>query len=190
MEQSTFRGVPRLPGLTNFFERNLRTYVRYRGKAGVWFFSLDAQTLFPVLGGRWMWSLNYVHSRFNVSRTTDSGGDITDYRLKRRRGPWQPGHTHIKWRSLDPLPPAQPGSLEYFLTERYWLFTRRGRGGPDNTGRIMGGEVRHTPWPLRSAELLHLDDTLIAAAGIEVSGRPILHASQHLVVAGYSLRQP
>lgn len=201
MEKTSFRGIPKLPGLANFFECNVRTYARYRGKSGVWFFSLDAQTLLPVLGGRRLWSLNYVYSKFNVSRTETEGAgeaNVTDYRLTRRRGPWRPGHTHVTWRTGDPLPPSQPGSLEHFLTERYWLFTRRGRigerngrhAGPRDAGRIMAGEVRHAPWPLRAAELLHLDDTLIAAAGVKVSGLPILHASRHLVVNGYSLCEP
>lgn len=183
MEHSAFRGIPRLPGLANFYECNVRTYARFRGKAGVWFFSLDAQTLLPVIGGRRLWSLNYVYSVFNVIRTDG----VTDYSLQRRRGPWHAGRTHIKWRSGEVLPQAQPGSLEHFLTERYWLFTRRpSRGGM----RIMAGEVRHKPWPLRSAELLHLDDTLIEAAGVKVSGPPIAYASDHLEVQGYALREP
>ena len=187
MEQNVFRGVPRLPGLANFHECNVRTYVKYRGKAGVWFFSLDAQTLLPVLGGRWLWNLNYVYSRFDVSQTGNGTQRVTDYRLTRRHGPWHAGHSHIKWRTGEPLPTAQPGSLEHFLTERYWLFTRRGRG---TRARILAGEVRHSPWSLREAELLHLDDTLIAAAGVTVSGPPIVHASEYLAVTGYNLDEP
>lgn len=187
MEQNIFRGVPRLPGLANFFECNVRTYVRFRGKSGVWFFSLDAQTLLPVLGGRCMWNLNYVYSRFDVSTAGDLPPGVTDYRLIRRPGPWLPGRTHVTWRVGDPLPASRPGSLEHFLTERYWLFTRRGRG---TRARILAGEVRHDPWPLCAAELLHLDDTLVAAAGVTVSGQPIVYASRHLAVNGYNLRVP
>jgi len=179
MEHSSFRGFPPLPGLTNFFECNVRTYVTLRDKPGVWFFSLDAQTLLPVLGGRWLWSLPYIYSRFNVQRTAST----TDYRLTRRPGPWPAAHTHVTWRYGDFLPPASDSSLEHFLTERYWLFTRR-------RGKILGGRVQHAPWPLRAAELLHLDDTMIAAAGLQVSGPPIIHASERLVVEGYGLCEP
>lgn len=177
MANCSFRRFGWVPGLKDFHECNVRTYATINGKRGVWFFSLDAQTLLPVLGGRWMWSLNYVYSRFSVKRE----GDVTDYSLERRRGPWAQGRTHIKWHSGEVLPASLPGSLEHFLTERYWLFTRR-------RGRIMAGEVRHEPWTLRRAEVLHLDDTLIAAGGVKAQGAPIALASRHLTVDGFGLR--
>lgn len=183
MRGSIFRGVPALPGLADFYECNVRTYVRFRSRPGVWFFSLDAQTLLPVLGGRLLWSLNYILGRFDVERQ----GDVTTYRLTRRRGPWTPGRTHIAWRSGELLrpqgQPPDPQSIEHFLTERYWLFTRR-------RARILAGEVLHAPWPLRKAELLHLDDSLISAAGVRVAGEPLVLASTHLAVEGRSLIDP
>jgi len=182
MEKSRFRGFPPLPGLTNFYECNVRTYARFRGKAGVWFFSLDAQTLLPVLGGRWLWKLNYVYSRFKVARSDD----VIDYQLSRRSGPWPAARTHVKWRVGEPMPTSQPGSLEHFLTERYWLFTQR---GPSDHPKTLAGEVRHEPWLLRRAEVLHLDDTLIAAAGVATLGsqRPVAFASRLLAVDGFAL---
>lgn len=183
MANCSFRGVPRLPGLANFFECNVRTYARYQGLPGVWFFSLDAQTRLPVLGGRRLWSLNYIHSRFQVDRHSGT----THYSLHRRPGPWTPGHTCIRWRIGQPLPTSAPGSLPHFLTERYWLFTRR-------RGRILAGEVRHTPWPLHQAELVHLEDTLIAAAGLppSLAAHPpaSVLASPHIAVEGFALRPP
>ena len=188
MANCRFRGVPRLASTTNFLECNVRTYVRARGVPGVWFFSLDAQTLLPVLGGRWLWSLNYVHSDFEV--THEAG--VTDYRLKRRRGPWPAAHTHIRWRTGEPLarPTAAnalnsdtrgpPADLISFLTDRFWLFTRR-------FGRVRGGRIAHASWPLRSAELLHLDDSTIRAAGLDVRGEPLVLASEHVAVEGYGL---
>lgn len=178
MEQCDFKGVPRLPGTKDFFECNVRTYVKYRGRVGVWFFSLDAQTLLPVLGGRWMWSLNYVHSNFDVSKRDD----VTDYRLTRRAGPWEKGETHVKWRSGELLAESAPGSLEEFLTERYWLFTKR-------WGKIMGGQVQHRKWQLRKAEVLHVKDSLIAAAGLKVEGQPLAWASDNIKVEGRKLEE-
>ena len=180
MEASRFAGVPRLPGLQDFYECNVRTYVRYRGRSGVWFLSLDAERLLPVLGGRWLWSLNYIHSRFRVERSLD--GSHTDYRVRRRRGPWPAAKTHVVWRSGESLPPATVGSIEHFLTERYWLFTRR-------RGRVLGGEVLHRSWPLRQATVEHLDDGLVAAAGLHVSGLPLVWASDLLKVEGAALRE-
>lgn len=179
MANSRFRGVPNLPGLADFYECNVRTYARYRGLAGVWFFSLDAATTPPVIGGRHLWSLNYVHSRFAVTHHDHT----FDYALTRRPGPWAPGSTHVRWTCGKPLSPASPGSLEHFLTERYWLFTKR-------HGRIMAGEVWHEPWPLHTATVHHLDDTLLHAAGLHVTTAPVALASPSIDVLGWKLRDP
>jgi len=179
MTDCAFRGFGWAPGLTNFYECNVRTYVRVGGLSGVWFFSLDAQNLLPVLGGRWKWNLNYIHSRFDISH--DDGGH--DYRLARRRGPWPAGSTSIAWRTGDAIATARPGTLEHFLTERYWLFTHIRRG-------LFAGRIHHDPWPLRSATVERLDDTLIEAAGFPgLTGGPpaSVLASTRIDVAGEPL---
>lgn len=197
MEATRFRGYPPLPGLGSFYECNVRTYVRMPEAddhkerthlpgagaglpgvpgAGVWFMSLDAERLLPVLGGRWLWKLNYVHSRFEVARSGD--GRETDYRLVRRASPSV--GSRIVWRRGEPIEPSRPGSLEYFLTERYWLYTVKG-------GRLMAGRIVHEPWPLRSAELLHLEDGLVRAGGVEVGGDPLAWHSDTLDVIGWKL---
>jgi uncharacterized protein len=181
MADCVFRGfswLPAVAGLRDFYECNVRTYVRLGDRRGVWFLSLDAQTLLPVLGGRWLWSLNYIHSRFEVRREMDT----FDYRLTRRRGPWPIGSTHVRWRIGTPLPASKPGGLAHFLTERYLLFTRR-------RGQIASGRVAHDPWPLHAAELTHLDDRLVRAGGIDPLGEPIVFASPRLVVDGFALQR-
>src|SRR5688572_9834997 len=45
-------GVPAIPGLDAFHECNVRTYVHLNGVPGVWFFSLDATKILPVLTAR------------------------------------------------------------------------------------------------------------------------------------------
>ncbi|GAB5497268.1 MAG: DUF2071 domain-containing protein [Phycisphaerales bacterium] len=176
MTKTSFKSVPPLPGLSQFYECNVRTYVRHGSTSGVWFFSLDAERLLPVLGGRWLWSLNYVHSRFTVTE-----GDRTDYALTRRSSRrWPPGSTRIAWTGGEALPTSKPGSLEHFLTERYYLFTKR-------RGQIMAGRIAHDPWPLRKAELHELDDSLVAAAGIKVEGEPHVMMSDSIDVLGYKL---
>lgn len=180
MEATRFRGYPPLPGLSSFYECNVRTYVRARDSRGrehpgVWFFSLDAERLLPVLGGNWLWSLNYIHSEFTVER--DSSG-ATDYRLARRARRSQT--SSIRWTPGKALPRSEPGTLEHFLTERYWLFTMR-------YGRLLGGRIEHEPWPLRSATVLRLDDTLVRAAGVEVRGEALAWHSDRLEVKGWNL---
>ena len=63
-------------------------------------------------------------------------------------------------------PPSAPGQLDHFLTERYALFV------VDRRGRPRRGRIAHEPWPLRDAELVDLDDGLVAAAGVTVPDEP------------------
>lgn len=178
MEAVHVRGVPsvaeRALRLDHFLECNVRTYARCGDVSGVWFFSLDAERLLPVLGGRWMWGLNYVHSR--MSMRVD--GDRTTYTARRRDGT----SSRIVWRTGASLPPSRPGTLEDFLTNRLELFSVRG-------GRVYAGRVDHAPWPLREASIEVIDDGLVAAAGVHASGAPHLLASDGVDTVGFPLRQ-
>ena len=187
--------VPPIPILApgSFPECNVRTYVRHAERPGVWFMSLDASPLLSVLGARMIWHLNYCWSTFQVRRE----GNRIDYRLQRRRGrarcirgaspAWplpdphgEPAHTHMTWTLGDPIPSAQPGSREHFLTARYSLFSLR-------KNVVLDGKVVHKPWPLRQATLEHLDDSLVNAAGITLDSEPIVFASDGVDTTAYAL---
>jgi uncharacterized protein YqjF (DUF2071 family) len=56
-------------------------------------------------------------------------------------------------------PIAEPTPLEHFVTARWGLHTRA-------YGRTLHLPNWHPRWPLHRAELLHLDDDLVAAAGL------------------------
>src|SRR5690242_14221163 len=55
------RNLPPIPGLSQFPELNLRTYVTLDGKPGVYFFSLDAASLSAVWTARAWFRLPYFH---------------------------------------------------------------------------------------------------------------------------------
>ena len=59
---------------------------------------------------------------------------------------------------------VEPTPLEIWLTARWGAHTRK-------AGRTWWVPNEHGPWPLRSAEIVELDDDLMAAAGVEVAGR-------------------
>jgi len=166
-------GVP-LPGSASMLECNVRTYVTVNGTPGVWFFTLDADGLFAVLGARMGFNLNYRMARMTMHRE----GDRISYTVKRRdhhdrrhiaqRYPINAIDTDSPamkcvWTVGDELPRAQPGALEHFLTERYALFTVNRRQ------RVMMGPIEHGPWTLRAARLAELNDQLVSAAGIDVT---------------------
>src|SRR5579884_1510430 len=61
------RGIPALPVVSRFLELNLRTYVVFDGRPGVFFFSLDAANLSAVVGARFGYLLPYFHAKMAAS---------------------------------------------------------------------------------------------------------------------------
>ena len=78
--------------------------------------------------------------------------------------------------------PAQslPGSLEYFLTERYCLYAI------DPYGRVLVGEIDHPPWPLQRAEGEFERNTMTEDLGVELRGNPLLHYADSIDVKLWS----
>ena len=65
------RFLPAVPGISNFMEMNLRTYVYDRaGVPGVWFYSLDANQPLAVRIARRLFHLPYEHAKMKSSRTS------------------------------------------------------------------------------------------------------------------------
>jgi uncharacterized protein len=135
------RGVPPLPWLSYFLEMNVRTYVHdASGAPGIWFYSLDCNQPFAVWLARMLLGLPYRHARMKARRSADAG---IDYYSKRRR---HDAAARFPYRLGPAGPPAEPGSLEFFLIERYLLFTV-------HQGRLFRAQVHHRPYPLHPATL-------------------------------------
>ena len=151
-------GAPGLPYLGTFAETNVRLYsVDGHGRRGVVFRSLDAERLLPVLTARWAAGLPYLWSRMRIDRV----GDVLTY-TSRRRWPGPRGaHGRIGVRVGERL--ADPGPLARFLTAR-WGLHRPGARGP------VYWPNEHPEWPLHSAELLELYESLLVPAGLPGRG--------------------
>lgn len=161
-------GVPRLPWLSEFPETNVRTYVRdQRGRSGIWFLSLDAARLPAVVTARASYGLPYFWSDMTVRRSAD----LISYRCSRRWPAPRGARCDVDVRFGPPLGERELDEQAHFLTARYRLFTVV-------LGRLAAAEAEHVEWPLHRAELLHLDQTLLPAAGLPApDGQPVLHAS-------------
>lgn len=158
------RFLPELPFVSRFHELNVRTYVHHRGVPGVWFFSLDAARLLPVLGARMLFHLPYHRADMSLA---EADGTVV-YR-SRRLDAARPAEFRATWRAGERLPAAEPGSLEFFLVERYCLYA-------EHRGRIFRARIHHAPWPLRAATVSELASTMFEAAGFEAPrGAPLLH---------------
>jgi uncharacterized protein len=172
-------GLPPLPFVSRFHETNLRTYVHAgRRDPGVWFFSLDAASALAVVGARALLGLPYHRARIAMTfaGSAQDAAPVIDYRLQRRWPGPTPASCAVRYTPRGPVSPAAPGSLEFFLVERYVLYTVA-------RGRLYRGRIHHAPWPLQGAEVPSFEETLLAAAGIaRPDGPPLAHYGREVLV--------
>ncbi len=157
--------LPPVPWISYFLEMNVRTYVSdRRGRPGVWFYSLDCNRPPAVWIARAFFHLPYEHA-WMKSRVR--GGEVA-YE-SRRLGDGRPAR--FEYAAAGPPESAEPGSLEFFLAERYRLFAHRRRDG-----RILSGQVHHTPYPLSPANVKAWDARPLILDGFPDPGRAPDHA--------------
>jgi hypothetical protein len=151
-------GVPAAPWFSNFNEINVRTYVSYGGKPGVYFFSLDASNLSAVWGARIFYRLPYWQASMKVS---GKGGMKIDYESKRQHGP-KPAELKCSYAAAGARTfHARPGSLEHFVTERYCLYTATRK-------RLYRGEIHHLPWDLQEVQVEVKQNTMAQPTGLQL----------------------
>ena len=169
---------PALPGVSSFFQINVRTYVTHHGDPGIWFFSLDASNQMAVWLARTVYHLPY----FRASIETKQDNLRFLFQCQRLGKAGKGVGFRAEWQSGPPIGRIRPGSLAWFLTERYRLFTK-------TKGQIQTGEIRHEPWQLRSASLEEYESTLLSDIGLpEPSQAPVLYHSDELAVDFWPLR--
>lgn len=174
--------APPLPGSNNFHETNVRTYVHRAGRdPGVWFFSLDAASIWAVLAARWIWHLPYHHARMSLEK----GDGLVRYESTRNWPKPLPGTCRVIVRPVGEPRASHVGSLEHFLAERYFLYTTA------RDGSLRRGTVHHTPYPLQPAEVIEVDETLIAAGGVErpAGPPPLAHYASTVAVEIFGLER-
>jgi uncharacterized protein YqjF (DUF2071 family) len=152
------RGLFALPGSGAFPELNVRTYVTFGGRPGVWFFSLDAASRMAVRTARSLFHLPY----FDADMTCRADGDDVVYRSRRTHDGAPPAEFVARYGPAGATFRASPGSLDHWLTERYCLYAAK----PD--GSILRGEIHHAPWPLQPARATIDVNSQAAAAGVSL----------------------
>lgn len=131
------RFIPPIPGLSSFLELNVRTYVTYKGKSGVHFFSLDVNNPLIVklttLGN----FLPFCNAKISLKRRKNT---FTIYSR----------HTHQNTfpetlvATFEPIVrPIERNQFERWLTERYHLWTKP----KDHLFRV---DMIHSPWILQN----------------------------------------
>jgi uncharacterized protein len=157
-----------LPVLSTFPELNVRTYVTAGGKPGIYFLSLDAGREWAVAAARRFYNLPYYRARMvmrgraSIEFASERVGDVAP-----------PRSFQARYRPAGEPFVAAAGTLEYFLAERYCLYTA-------DRGRILRAEAHHLPWWIQPARA-ELDENTMVPPPVELPPQePLLH---------YSLRQ-
>jgi len=169
--------VPTLPGLNAMHELNVRTYVHLNGTPGVWFFSLDCNNTAAVLGARNFYYLPY----YNAEIVLEQRNSIISYSLKRTDEPV--ATFEATWNIGVPLPTSKEDSLEFFLTERFCLFS-------EHKGNLYQSRIHHQSWPLQTATLVGHSSKMIEVLNLpEPSDVPLLHYAEAIAVDIWMLQK-
>lgn len=155
---------PAVPWAGTFCETNVRLYsVDHTGTRGVVFCSLDAARLAVVTGARAVLGLPYRWARMRAG----CDGGVRTYTASSR---W-PGVRASSRVRIRPRHDVLDGPLDRFLTARWGLHVA-------HLGRTWYVPNEHEPWPLYGADVVELDDGLLASVGFgDLAARPPDHVA-------------
>jgi uncharacterized protein YqjF (DUF2071 family) len=128
MEKIRPRLLPPFPPISNFHEINIRTYVRYRGKTGVYFLSIEGGKALSCRIAKALSELPYRYSTITrapglYTASNDQFGDRFSARFQ-------------VFQSL-----AKKTPHDLWVTERYALFQ-------DTPTAINAFDIHHLEWPV------------------------------------------
>ena len=150
---------PAMPYFGAFAETNVRLYsVDDAGRHGVLFRSLETARLAVVPAIRATMGIPYTWARMRITRTPE----VITYDSV-RRWPQRGLRSRV---AVRPGETVEPTALETWLTARWGAHTRK-------AGRTWWVPNQHESWPLQSAQVVDLDDELVAAAGVRTAGEPL-----------------
>jgi uncharacterized protein YqjF (DUF2071 family) len=151
------RLFPLARGISDFEELNVRTYVYDRtGTPGVWFYSLDANHYFAGKLARLFFNLPYFHAKMTAEFDPDEKEiSFSSYRY----GTDPTMQTHFRYHAISQPSFAAPGTLAFFLIERYVLFAC------SKNNKLYSGRVWHNPYELADVEVSDLDENVLSLDG-------------------------
>ena len=130
------RAAPPIPGVRSYLELNVRTYVKYKGRSGVYFFSLDADSPLAVETANIGGFLPYRHARMKMAKQQ---WNCLFKSRRTHRGSF-PEALNLTYQVTSE--PVTRTFLESWLAERYCLWTK-----PKN--KLLRVDIEHTPWELK-----------------------------------------
>ena len=176
MARTGLRFLPTWLGPHTFPELNVRTYVRYEGRPGVLFFSLDAASHLAVFTARRWFYLPYFNARMSID-----AGERIHFRSARTHRGAPAAEFEARYGAAGPVYNSAPGTLERWLTERYCLYSI----GPRQS--LWRGEIHHELWPLQPATAEISLNSMAACHGFSLLDvKPILHYVKNIDVVAWA----
>jgi uncharacterized protein YqjF (DUF2071 family) len=173
------KSLPTIPGISHFLEINLRTYVFDRaGIPGIWFYSLDANHYLANQAAKAFYYLPYQYAQIHSFLNNEQQIEFSCLREGAQ------AILNYRYQGLGPYQPAESGTLDFFLIERYILFVSREQKG------LGMGRVHHTPYPICKPQVWQWDDRLFELDGLTRPQRPpdLMHFSPGVNVDIFSLQ--
>lgn len=169
------RGTPPIARLA-FGELNVRTYVRYRGDPGLFFFSIDVDSsLVAATVGRTT-RLPVHDATIRVGATEEN--HVTFSSDRRGTTSDTTARFDATYRPDGAVFTAEPDTLDYWLTARRRFYAPGTRG-------VLAGAIAHDPWPLQPAAVTIHENTMLEVNGLPMpTGEPIVHYADELSMTG------
>tara|TARA_B100000902_G_C27210405_1_gene864029 strand:- start:375 stop:1112 length:738 start_codon:yes stop_codon:yes gene_type:complete len=170
------RFFPSIPGISTFPEFNIRTYVKNKGKPGVLFLTLDAQSRITCAYAPKAYGLPYNYAKCKL-KILDDHFQWESYRSK--SGFELKGSCIAKGEEIQ----AEPGSLEEFLFERYSLYVK-------HKDESKMAYTLHNPWKFKEGVAKLITNTLTESydLGIKNLLKPdFVHMSKGVYVYTWSI---
>ena len=130
MEKVRPKNLPAFPPLSNFDEINIRTYVKYNGKPGVYFLSIEGGNKLSCKIAKGISGLPYRFSEMTRLK-----------RLFKSKNLEFDDSIEIQYKVGSPI--AEKSNIDIWLTERYALFQ-------EEEHVINEFEIHHEEWALNS----------------------------------------
>ncbi|WP_028775541.1 YqjF family protein [Shimazuella kribbensis] len=173
MNHIRFRFLPSFPGASLFPELNVRTYVTYEGKKGVYFLHIDADHHFAVWVANKLAYLPYSYAKIDWQEQNERI-HFACYR-----------HNQLSFEaSYHPISSAEPakvGSIDHWLMERYCLYTTHNKN-------LYRCEIHHQPWFIQQAKVKIVHNSIFDFHQLTIKKtNPLFHYAHHIKVWAWPL---
>lgn len=163
VKNNRLRGLPKVPGIDQFPQLNVRTYVTLNGKPGVYFLSIDAPNILAVMLAKTFYRLPF----YNADILIRYAHSEVHFKSIRRKSDIQ---YNCSYYAASEFFLPKTGSFDEWIAERYSLYSL------GKSGQIFRCDILHEPWSLKHAEAEFGNNTLLSNQGIRIeSQQPILH---------------